>query len=112
MDINLGLADIYIVFKPWDWMTSAPSGSGPGQGRLSGAGTGVDTATEVSPPGHTLPWAGAVFRGPSVSLPGNLRLEPEPAAVRRLSEGLENIQGGSLPGNLVPTRQKSGFFGL
>lgn len=49
---------------PWDWMTSAPSGSGPGQGRLSGAGTGVDTATEVSPPGHTLPWAGAVFRGP------------------------------------------------
>lgn len=22
MDINLGLADIYIVFKSWDWMTS------------------------------------------------------------------------------------------
>lgn len=22
LDINLGLTDIYIVFKPWDWMRS------------------------------------------------------------------------------------------
>lgn len=107
---------------PRDRMTSAPSGPGPGlgpgRGHLGGAGAGVDMATEVchrqgtpcpgqgQSLGSPFPWA---LLGPP---PGNLRLEPEPATVLRLSGGLENIQGGSLPGDLDPTRQESGFYGF
>lgn len=32
LGINLGLADIYIVFKPWDWMTSLDRGCGKTRG--------------------------------------------------------------------------------
>ena len=102
---------------PDDISTFGPGpglGLGLGLGRGQGRGHGQEVCHCQGTPcpgqgqslGAPFPWA---LLGPPS---GNLRLEPEPATVLRLSGGLENIQGGSLPGDLDPTRQESGFYGF